>query len=414
MKRILSVSMNIFFILLGFAYAQPKGLEELQSGKINKQSNQQTEISKKDTHNESEMLIREFEGSPDSSISNLKNIFQSEVLTFPNYFFQGALNLAIDDPNPIHDDHVELNVDRDLLWNYIKFDSTNFSTTANSSSTVVCILINVENKCLACESYRNSIMNGFIEAFKNRGFAIKLSQPLASPLIAQSTSRGEKNFEEMVARISSDRIEADTKNACDGAFYLEIFKEYKEKDQRLNLFGFLELKTLSGKKVRSKSETQAYLLDLNPKNKVGYQSQQQFARKVVAHQVVQLFGKKNVDTSSSKTTSLISSKNPGLGVESYLEIENISSFAKIQNFKMAYNDIFPQFPLEERWLRPGVFRFAIKNLKGETGEGQVSVAQIVTKLKGNSTLGKWNVKFEVVQLKPSSVDEGELVVISLR
>lgn len=91
------------------------------------------------------------------------------------------------------------------------------------------------------------------------------------------------------------------------------------------------------------------------------------ARKIGTHQVVSLFGLNQSDSEKQ----IARGKSEVLAAqEAYIEVMGVNQFSKYQNFKQAFEEAYPQFALEERTMGAGIFKFAVKGLKGAQSTAQ--------------------------------------------
>lgn len=353
---------------------------------------------------EAELLRGEFESSADAGVASYRRILEEEVLPNAVLFMDGKRAALVGDFSRAQsDDHSEPQVDRERLWKYLRFSATLFSSAEGSA---VCIQSRAEGGCAQCEQFKGPLHAGLAERLAQRGFSARIGPALSAPLSAQSSARGEKAFEEYLARIAGQRLDLVAGQrpddapigGCDGALYVELVSHDENGVKGLRALSFLELKNVSGRKTRARAES-----ILMPEGK-GFQSGQASARRIVAHQTASLFvsGSEAGGQGFAVAYGQLGTGSRVFGPERYLEIQGADSFLKVQSFKQAFIETFPGTPIEERVIRNRSFRFALPPT--------MRLDVLVTRLKQSAAMSSRGLRFDVVKWAGPEADETVIVL----
>lgn len=226
--------------------AQPtSGLSRLATPTQESPSSQHKEVS------ENELLQQVFQASPEANVPAVKAVFEEEVLQSSKWFMTGALKEMVDDPNPIHDDHAEVEVDQALLWRYLKFSASGYQAQESNGKVSICMQMRAESGCALCDELKTQLYSQLMDRFTRRGFFMKAGPAILTPLTAQTSTKGDRAFEEYAGRISSSLLDSEEKTNCDGLMYSEIFRDPSSGFIRTHTT--LSLKNLSGMKSKGQS-----------------------------------------------------------------------------------------------------------------------------------------------------------------
>lgn len=330
---------------------------------------------------EQDLLQKEFQAAPEASVAEYKTRFEQDVLPRAPWYMVGSFNRSLEGAPA--DDHAELSVDRDRLWHVLKFDSKSFGS--GEGQPTICLLVRAEKDCEACGEIQSELHGVLAERFGRRGFQVRSAPSIATPLTVHSAVRKERAFEELLSRVSAERLDDPGAGGCDGVVYAEVLGE---KGSRV--YGMMEIRMLSQQKVRIQSETAVAASDTRPT--------QVIAREIGAHQTAQLFSVAQADRPTFAGTTSVSSKT--FGAEKYIEVLGIDSFVKLQAFKGAWAEAVPAQPIEERIISRASFTFAVS--------AEVQPAELAARAKAAPPFSQKGLKFEIVK------SESDKVVIALR
>ena len=382
---------QILFLLItllpGISNAQNSGLSNLANG--HEASHSTTQALSNHISPKTE-LEKEFNNSQESTTPAMKKIFEAEVAPNAAYFMLGNFTTKVIDPSDPQavDSHSEIQADMELFWRYMKFKASNFST---QSYPTLCIQARADTDCADCENLKNSLLGTLSEKFISRGFNIKTGPSITIPLNDQTAVRGEKAFEEYLAKMAGMSLEEDGKTGCESGLYFEVTSN--ETKNQFGLATFLEIKNYNGRKNRITAHSVLNTSEESASTKNKFKSTPTYTRLLVNHQLVQLFGFKQVDASLAVGNSQI---NPSVNVhEKYLEIKNVDSFLKYRTFKQIFSEIFPEIPIEERVLKSASVRFALQGVGPETG--MVPIDVVVTKVKQSQAMIDAGLRFEILK-----------------
>ncbi len=374
-----------------YAHAQNSGLSDLANGQNKKKSESKVDTTRSTTQalashiSPTTELEKEFQNSQDSTIPQMKKIFEQEVLPNSHYFMIGNLNAKVvdaNDPNAL-DSHSEIQADTEMFWRYMKFKSSNYTIRPNAS---VCMQSRSEENCIDCEGIRTSLSNILSERFFSRGFIIKSGPSISLALNDQTSLKGEKAFEDYMAKIAGLSVDEEGKPVCDAGLYFEVTTN--ENKTEFYVRSFLDIKNMSNRvlnfKAISRLNTDESLNDAKKK----FKSLQSYSRLIANHQLISLMGFKQIQTGLS--VNQVNQLNQPQ--EKYLEIRNADQFSKYNLFKDSFLETFPDLLIEERVLKTASIRFAVKGL----GANAMPMDTFLTKLKTTQNFISSGIRFDVV------------------
>ncbi|MEW6056625.1 MAG: hypothetical protein AB1540_08415 [Bdellovibrionota bacterium] len=296
-----------------------------------------------------------------------KKLFDTEVSTDPLPFVTNYSS---------HPTGIQFEIDRDKLKEFLKFSAQLFTGQSGLGSSTpqparVCLLTHSKPGCESCENSLAVVRPYLTQRLEQRGFNAR--QGLSIPQGSELT--GERAFEYYSSRAAE--------GGCDGLAFAEVTPEKNSSDEseeesgKIKISLYLSLKSRMQRKVVARSSMVIQSSDLGKT-----QALQSSMSKSLADAYAQA-------SRQSAVSGLKKNEQ-----ERYVKLQNVKDFFTYAKFKDVALNTIPGLKLEERFVSPGQFRFAISS--------EASLRELSEQLRAQS--------WEPQQLTVVQVSPEELVV----
>lgn len=232
-------------------------------------------------------------------------------------------------------------IDKDKLVNYLRFDASRFAPPAMNG---VCVVVRAQPDCASCVAVREAVSATLIQRLENRGFKATTGQPFADDF----TLWGNGAFDDLVAR--------EVELHCDGVVYGELGTEHSSDeddegdDIQVRWNARAALSDLAAKRVKAQASASVQV----PRALEGQALIQQLAQTFVARGAGDLYAQL-----AARSTPMAALAGLSGADEHYLRLEGVTSFGAYVKFKQIVSQNLPELNLEERFISPGVFEFKV-------------------------------------------------------
>jgi hypothetical protein len=259
-------------------------------------------------------------------------------------------------------DGPQVEVDRTKLKNYLRFTprlfvgaSSDESGGSNPAAPTVCVTVKPALDCQACQVIGVKLEELYIARLKRRGFSAIPGPRTAS----ESPLTPERAAEEYTLRANEA--------GCTHNLYSELVKESTpdtddhSDDTTVRVTSYLNLREASAGK-RLKSKGQAVLQA--PGNPQGA---------TVAQLATTALNRTTADMFAGGTTQVEAAPVRFAKEERYLRLENVREASTVEIFKRSIQTHVPEIKIEERFISPGRFEFAVI--------GQMNMSELAKRFK---------------------------------